>query len=255
MRDDVVFFTIAGDPVNLGYAQKMEKSFHHFHPDIRLEIFGEEEIKKANDPNIFYRATPLYGRILLEKYPLVIKIDADSVVTGKLDHIIDDKTYDVGCVLNWNRVDPPRYNFPLTVWDIPMQDYMNCGFVAMRSLPFVNQWWRLCLNPKFFNYRFREQDLLNIMYHYGDYSVKCFDHSNQWHGLVSKGEWLNFEKRGEEIFLPIVDKYPDAEKKIKVIHFAGGEIPDKMNFRKYFKGDVMQYLIDLTEGYVKKESA
>jgi hypothetical protein len=241
-----VFFTIAGDPQNLHYAKMMEASLKRFHPDIPLVVFGENEIKETKDPAIFYRATPVFGRILLDKYDLAIKIDADSIVTGNLDHVLKDETYDMGNVLNWNRVDQQMYQFPLTVWDIPIEKYMNCGLVAMRSLKLVEHWLKLCYSEKFDHYRFREQDLMNILYWYGNYNVKCFDWTNNWHGIISKGEWMNLELAGNEIVLPPVNGYPDETKTIKVIHMAGGQIPDKMNIQKLFKGEVQKRLLELT---------
>jgi hypothetical protein len=150
-------------------------------------------------------------------------------------------------VSNFNRVDQPKYDFPLTVWDVPIDNYMNCGFVAMRSKKLVEHWLKLCYSPHFEAYRFKEQDFMNILYHYGDYNVKCFDHSDKWHGLLSKGEWMNLKLRNNQIVLPVVNGYPDGEKIIKVIHMAGGEVPDKMNIRKLFTGDVQKRLLELTK--------
>jgi hypothetical protein len=246
-----VFFTIAGDPTNLHYAKMMEASLKKFHPDIPLVIFGEKEVKETNDPGIFYRATPVFGRMLLEKYDLAVKVDADSIITGNLDHILKDETYDMGNVLNWNRVDQKMYNFPLTVWDVPIEQYMNCGFVVMRSRQLVEHWLKLCYSDKFEHYRFREQDFMNIIFHYGNYNVKCFDWSNAWHGIVSKGEWLNFRLEGKELVLPPTDGYPTEKKVIKIIHMAGGQVPDKMNIKKLFKDDIAKYLTELTHEETK----
>lgn len=252
-HNKIIAFTLAGDPVNLGYADKMIKSFHHFHPDIEVKIYGEKEKLESGDGGFYYKATPLFGRLLLEKYDLAIKIDADSIITGSLEHIFEDETYDVGCVLNWNRVDQSKYPFPLTVWDIPIQDYMNCGFVAMRSMEFVEHWWKLASMPGLNRYRFAEQDLLNIVYHYGNYNVKCFDHSSIWHGLVSKGEWHNFKLIDNKLILPPTKQpdgnlYPSEIKEIKIIHWAGGNVPNKMNFNMGFSPEVGQFLKDLTGG-------
>lgn len=254
MQNRVCFFAVAGDPVNLEYARKMEASLKHFHPDIPLVIFGDKEVRETNDGGIFYRATPVFGRILLEKYDLVIKIDADSIVTGNLDHILNDDTYDLGCVSNFNLVDQKLYDFPLTVWDIPLEQYMNCGFVAMRSKEVVEHWLKLCYSPHFNTYRFKEQDLMNIIFHYGNYNVKCFDFSNRWHGLINKGHYINMLMDGDNVVINPNDGYPDEQKIVKVIHMAGGQIPDKMNLPKLFKGEVLTRLQELTK-YEQKETA
>jgi len=249
----VAFFTIAGDPVNLEYTKMMEASLKRFYPDIPLILFGDKEIKETNDGQIFYRATPVFARILLDKYDLVIKIDADSVITGNLDHILNDETYDMGNVLNYNRIDQALYPFPLTCLDIPIERYMNCGFVALRSKKLVEHWLKLCYSEHFNHYRFREQDLMNILYYYGNYNVKCFDDGNNWHGIISKGEWLKLKMESQNIVLPPVPGYTQEPKTIKVIHMAGGQVPDKMNFNKLFTGDVLTRLLELTD-YEQEET-
>lgn len=241
------FFTVA-DEDNIGYAKKMENSLKKFHPDAPLII---RDLAEVRDLSKFYRATPMIARELINEYDLVIKIDADSVVTGSLEHIINDESYDVGCVLNWNRKDPAY-----TVYDVPPMYYMNCGFVAMRSKEFIDHWWKLCHTPFFDNKRFREQDTLNMIYYFGNYKTKCFDQlSNQWHGLVSKSEWLGISKKGDELVVTPPrenssgDKgfwYDDKEKVVKVIHFGGGNVPNKMNFDIHFQPEVANYLKELT---------
>jgi hypothetical protein len=253
-KGKVVFFSIAGDDTNLGYAQMMVNSFRHFYPDIPMIIIGQKEVQATRDPHFYYRATPIIANQLLDHYELVVKIDADSLVVGNLDHILEDETYDMGNVLNWNRVDPGKYPFPLTVWDIPDTEYMNCGFVAMRSKELVEHWLKLCFDDKFLHYRFREQDLMNIIYYYGNYNVKCFDHGNKWHGLISVGEWMNLKMKGDELVLPVVDNYPNEEKTIKVLHVAGGQVPDKMNLHKRFKGEVLEHLIKLASGAYEQKA-
>jgi len=240
----IVFFTVV-DERNAPYAEMMFNSLKKFHPDVETITYTT---KDSDDPHMFYRQKPLFGRLLLEQgYDLVIGMDADQVVTGSLDHLFTDD-YDVGVVLNWNRVDPQKYNFPLTVWDIGNENYYNCGLVAMRSLKLVNHWWRICNRSNFVNYRFREQDLLNIICHYGDYDVKCFDHSSNWHGLVSSGEWLNFKLDGDRLYLPVVNNYPEEEKTIKVIHYAGGNVSRKMTFNKDFTPEIATHLKGLCHG-------
>jgi hypothetical protein len=63
----IVAFTIA-DEANKRHAEKLDKTFHHFHPDIELKVFGEADIKeKAN----YYRSTPLMAKKLIDSYDFV----------------------------------------------------------------------------------------------------------------------------------------------------------------------------------------
>lgn len=238
-----IAYTIAGDALNLRYAKMMEKSFHHFNPDIELVIYGPEEMEKIKDPNKFYKGTPLFARELLKDHDLVIKIDADTLFLGSIQHIIDNPMYDVGSVCNINRVDPQRYGM-VSIQGVGPQEYVNCGFVAMRSKEFVDRWWDLC-NSKFFDrFRYREQDLLNILFHFGGYKAINFDFSYpMWHGLVAKGEGIHAVLRDGKVFIPKgEDKYPDKDTQLIAYHFAGGQGEPKMDYQKVFPEEVIEFI-------------
>src|SRR3990167_7525207 len=179
----IVAFSIA-DGNNLSYFQKMEKSFHYFHPKIEMKLVGPPELASIlqKDNQFFYRATPAIGWNLLDQgYDVVVKIDADSVITGDISHTWKEK-FDIGVVNNSN---PREYEkYPVTVWNIHPLSYLNCGFVVMQSRLFVQHWLSLCASPHFLHYQMREQDLLNIMAFYmgreqggGPYNVKFLDAS------------------------------------------------------------------------------
>src|SRR3990167_5269435 len=152
----VVFYSIA-DNNNKKYADMMLNSLRKFHPDIPHVLIGQEELD--------------------------INIDADSIVTGDLNHIIEDTSYEVGGVLNNNLIDPP-----LGIFNIPPVFYLNAGFLAVRSPRFWSWWAKVNYTPFFDQFQYREQDVLNIIFHYGDLKTKIFDFSDKWHGLISKGQ-------------------------------------------------------------------
>lgn len=256
-----IAFSIA-DKNNLPFYQMMSKSFKRFHPDIELRLYGDKEIDEYNDKNFFYRSTPIIAKNLMEEgYELILKLDADQLILGKLD-VIFKGDYDVGTVLNINRVDPPRYGL-VSTYNIPPNRYMNCGLVAMTSKRFVDNWYKLCHSPLFNTLQYREQDILNILYHYGDYKVKCFDDYDAknnyyaWHGLVAKGEGPKMQIKDGKVVLPIgKDKYPDRELTIKAYHWAGGGNEPKMNYRIAFNEELISYidwiLSDSKEEYEQK---
>lgn len=250
MKLPVIAFTVA-DQNNLKHAEKMINSFHKFHPEIEVIIYNEKDI---GDPINYYRSTPMFARNLIKKYELVLKLDSDQFITGPLDYILKEN-YEIGCVMNYNRVDPKKFG-PVGVWDIMPQEYMNAGFVAMKSERFILNWWRLCNSAHFDNVQYKEQDLLNILIHYGDFKVECFDYPNKvknyhaWHGLVSKGEWSKMVMRDGKLILPKAqDNYPEEDKEIKVIHSAGGSQEKKIgdSYRLYFSDEVCDYM----EGLIK----
>lgn len=240
------FFTVA-DQNNLPYAEMLEKTLRKFH-DTEFQIFTEKKLKQFNipSPTIYYLATPVIAKHLFENgYECVIKIDADSLVLGSLDHILNDDMYDVGTVLNWNRVDPQRFGLVKLATIEPIE-YYNNGFVVMRNRQFVNEWFAQCFGIHFNRMPMREQGFLNILTHYGRFRVKCFDRSNMWHGLISKGEGLKMIIRDNQIVLPKgIDNYPNKDKTIKIIHWGGGSNEPKMNYRIYYSEPVIKYIDNL----------
>lgn len=243
---NIVAFTIA-DNNNLKYAKMLEKSFKYFHPDITFIIYGQEELDKITIPEKFYMATPLFAKKLIKDYDLVLKLDCDQLILGKLDYLFTHE-YDVGSVLNINRVDPPRYGL-VQGWGIAPNEYINNGLVAIQSKAFVEHWWKLC-NSKYFNrFTYREQDILNILFHFGNYKAVCFDNYDltenyfAWHGLVAKGETVRAVLKNGEIVIPRgEDGYPDREVKLKALHWAGGQGELKMDYQKCFNEEVIEYI-------------
>lgn len=247
------FFTIA-DKKNLKYYEMLRNSLVKFTSD-PLMLIDEEKVKQLGDPHFYYRATPIITKALFkEGYDVVCKLDADQVITGNLDHIWKGD-FDIAVVRNSNPREDKAY--PVRLLDIHPLSYANCGFVVMKSKAFVEHWLKLCMSPHFHNFQYREQDLLNIMIFYmgetfgGQYKVRFLDDEDSFHGLASKGYWPNIELKGKELVLPptpsATEMYPVKEKKIKVIHWAGGNQPGKMNFKLHFKPEVVKVL----EGLVK----
>ena len=237
-----IAFTIS-DNNNLKYAKDMEKTLRKFHSEEELPLLivsGDDLNKRlALDPFFFYRATPVIASELTD-YDVIIKIDADSFITGDLSDAWKTPS-DVSVVLNSNPKEATV--FPYTIWDIPMHEYVNCGFVVMKDKKFIEHWKKLCYSPHFGSYQMREQDLLNILVQYGDYDVELLDASEGFFGLASKGYWQYItEEKGRLILNPTEDGYPPVSKIIKVIHFAGGNDPSKGNYRIKFKPEVVKHI-------------
>lgn len=259
-----VFFA-ACDNNNFPYAVMFWNSMVKFHSPEKIDMIlyttenKKEELAKLpkgikiedltkilkDDPNFWYRQKPILMEPLLEKYELVVGFDVDQIVLGDLDYILETKDYDVGTVINWNRIDPQTYGY-VQFQGIQPPEYFNCGLVAVRSKKFVHHWRVLCFSPQFDRLQYREQDLLNVLCYYGNYNVRCFDIPDgvakyaAWHGLISKGEYMTAELRGNDIIIPKGQgdaPFPPEDMKLKVIHAGGGGQPNKMNFRTWFKDE------------------
>lgn len=269
-KKPVIIFTCA-DKNNFPYSVMMLNSLRKFHDWSAILVTDEKDPEKLKllpkdvevvdlvpylqkDPMFFYRQKPTIAEPLMKEYELVLGMDSDQIVMGDLSYILDTKDYDVGTVINWNRVDPETYG-TVQGWGINPIEYFNCGLVAMRSEKFVHHWNVLSFSEQFNRLQYREQDLLNILCYYGNYNVRCFDHGDgpanmsAWWGLISKGEWLRAENRMGEIIVPIGEgdtPFPEADKVLKVIHMAGGSQENKMNYKTKFSDEVsarIDYLV------------
>lgn len=233
------------DNNNLKYFEMMKNSLKKFDSKTDLILFGEKDIKVTNDQMIFYRATPYFAQKLFNAgYDEVCKLDADQIVTGNIDSIWEGE-FDVAVVNNSNPRELKTY--PVSVWDIHPLAYVNCGLVVMKNKEFVNHWFQLCYSDHFNNYQMKEQDLLNIMIYYGTYNLKFLDQGDSFYGLASKGYWPEIILKDKELILPANPEWNNTDKKIKVIHWAGGNSPDKMNFQIRFKPEVVEYLEEVTK--------
>src|SRR3990167_10581814 len=108
--------------------------------------------------------TPWFAKKLLQEYECVVRLDSDMIITGDISSCWEGD-FDVAVVQNGN----PReiasqigmMGKPVGVWDIrPLEDYVNCGFVVMKSEAFVDNWLKLCTQERTKIYQFYEQDFL-----------------------------------------------------------------------------------------------
>lgn len=248
MKQKICAFSIA-DPNNEKYLVKLRNSLRKFHTEEELpliEITGDKlRLATSRDKDFFYRATPITANALFDKYDIVIKIDADSVITAPINEAWEGE-FDVKVVLNSNPREFKKY--PVSVWDVhPINGYVNCGFVSMKNKAFVGHWMRLCHSLKFYNYQMREQDLLNIMIQYGDYNSVLLDNGDGFWGLASKGYEPDMILRDGKIMLPKNDEWNKIDKIVRVYHEAGGNVPNKLNFATRFQPEVAKFLNDLTK--------
>ena len=243
MGNKICAYSFADDK-HMPDAELMLKSFKKFCPDVEMKFYGQgylEKIHYERIPGFWYKSTSFFAKDLLKDYDLALQINADSIITGPLDDIFNNTVYDVACVMNNNRTDPP-----ITVFNVPANMYVNCGLVAMRSREFAEHWWDLCNRYYFEQFPMREQDLLNIMIHYGNYNIMNLDGADRWYGVVNRGEWMRFELKDGKLVCPPDPGYNLTEKQVCVIHAAGGDVR-KWNWNTQFTPEVVNYLKEVTK--------
>lgn len=247
----VVAFTVA-DKNNLPYYEMLKNSLRKFHSEkeLPLVLYTEKDITEKGD---YYKQKPLFASKLMDEYECAIGLDADQIILGDLSYIWTQKNYDIGTVLNTNREDPKKYGL-VQGWGIPHNEYFNCGLVAMRSKQFVNHWLSICNSRYFPRFQYGEQDIMNILAHFGGYKVKCFDQYDKinnyyaWHGLVFKGEEMRaILKDGKVILPPDYQGYPDRPLEMKVWHTAGGGNEKKLNYRIKFNEELIKHIDTLVK--------
>lgn len=262
MKKPIIAWSFAYSGRSLEYIKKMTNSLRKFHSEeeLPLIVYGADVYKTLTDENPLNnkRLAPLITRNLIKEYDTVLHLDADQIITGSLDRLIQMKDYDAAAPYNFNRVDPKRYGI-VKVWDIEPKDYFNIGTFLVRSEEFAEHWWSLCNSYHINNYQYHEQDLFNIVAHYGNYNIKRLDewdakeNYGAFYGLISKGEGLRMKVVNNELILPKADDgYPLHDTVIKIIHFAGGDQSiDKFNYKIFYNEEVNIFLDKLIDG--KKE--
>lgn len=213
-----VFFTVVDDRVYYpGGTHIMVNSFRRYHPDIDLVVYRQDMIDKIfKEKNInFYQAKPTFAKLLTKKYDLIVNIDCDHVITGRLDAILKGD-YDVACPWNFNDYENASFD------NITESMYLQAGIVASTSKKFWNRWEEM--NKDAMKYLRKENDILNLLV-YNDMpelKVKILDREYGYYGCKSLGRELEFyienDKlmcRGEQIF---------------AYHFARGSVFPKLNF-------------------------
>lgn len=215
---------------NVKFNMQFINSFNKFHPDIEIRFFPTD-----GSPDYYYRAKPIIACQLFEEgYEYVILADNDQIIIGSLNDILNDEDeFDVGVVLN----DP---SYPINLLD-GISPYFNNGLVLLKSHEFAKHWKRLCFTPHFKNFQFREQDLLNIMCSdYMNYKVKMIE-TEKLYGECAKPFWAQAYLEEGKIFIDT----QFGKKQLCIIHFGGGNTPDKGNYKIRFKPEVVAKIEEL----------
>lgn len=215
---------------NVKFNTMFMNSLRKFHPDVEVRFFPNPN---PTDLNYWYRSKPIIAsQLFSEGYEMVIGMDNDQIITGSLEKLLNDTDdYDVGVVRN----DP---SWPIRVWDLAHPQIYNNGLVILKSKEFAEHWKRLCLTSHFYFYQYREQDLLTLLASdYFNYKVKVLDTNENVYGEIAKPQWAQATLADGKIMV--------WNTQINVVHFGGGNTPDKGNYKIRFMPDVVGRIEEL----------
>jgi len=231
------FFTIVDDRFYYpAGAHVMVNSFRRFHPDIDLIVFRQDTIDKVfKEKGInFYQAKPTFAKLLTKEYDLIVNIDCDHVITGRLDSILKGD-YDVGAPWNFNDYENASFE------NITETMYLQAGIVASTSVKFWDTWEEA--NQNAMRYLRKENDILNLVVYnqMPQLKLKIFDKEKDYYGCKSLGREPEFRIednrlmcRGEQIF---------------AYHFARGNVFPKLHFDTMPLVDEVKHWLKDMSGY------
>jgi hypothetical protein len=245
----VVFSThVSDDWFDLVGAAKLIASARHFHPDVPFVVFRSREIEAAfaADPTVGWDTLiPALCRPLAWEYELVVHLDADSCIVATMDELMF-VDFEIAGVRNNNDYGKAGAGPGMTIGNIPIAEYVNCGLIAATRPDFWVE-WQVRNRTEAVGYADREQAVYNLIFHGGRYQTKILDPkgSNVYYGVANTygthsnwDSWAQVKVIGNGLFLD--------GRRIKVLHQAGGHFLPKLDFRKYFAADVCQFLKEIT---------
>jgi hypothetical protein len=232
-----VFFTLVSDSYYYAIGTpKFINSFVRFHPDIDLIVFRDDIINKVfKEKKInFYMAKPTFAKMLTDKYDLVVNIDADTVITDRLEVVLKGD-YEVGCPWNYNLYENMSFE------NITEKMYLQGGMVASTSKKFWDDWEKQ--NKGAMKYIGQENHVMNkVIYGEGvkpKYNLKIFDKDYGYMGCKSLGL--------EERFYVSDGKLWCNKEPVWAYHWAKGAVFPKLEYSRLpFSWEVQRYLEDVS---------
>jgi len=232
MKEKIVFYTYVSDAYYEGIGTpKLINSFKKFHPDIELVVFRQDTIAKVFEKGLYFEnAKPTFAKLLTDDYGLIVSVDADTIITARLDEVLKND-YEVGSVVQLCKISQPN------IENVTATMYVQAGFVASRNKLFWDKWE--VANKDSEKYIYKEQDILNLVW-YNDPDVcqmkrKIFDKDKDYYGTKSLGKESQFYIEGSKLMC--------KGERVFCYHNARGHYMPKLQFNQLgFTAEVIQYL-------------
>lgn len=227
-----VFFTMISD--NYYYpsgAHILINSFKKFHPDIDLIVYRQDMIDKVFKETKcnWFTAKPVFAKLLMDKYDLVVNIDSDHIITGKLTEILKGD-YDVACPWNFNDYENASFE------NITEEMYLQAGIVASTSKKFWRTWDKA--NKDAMDYPRKENDILNLVIYnqMPGLKLKILDKKKDYYGCKSLNREAQFYIKDDKLML--------RKEQVLAYHFARGNMFPKLDFPNMpFVDEVKKWLM------------
>lgn len=229
-----VFFTIVSDDYYYpSGTPQFINSFKIFHPDIDLVVFRQDIIDKvfAEKKGLnFYNAKPTFAKLLTPHFDLVVNIDADSIVLGRLTEILKGD-YEVGGVMNLNDYENRSID------NVNEKMFLNAGLIASTNKKFWDIWEKA--NEDAMKYVCKENDVMNLVIYNNPevkkMDLKVFDKEKDYYGCKSLDREKEFYTKDEKVMC--------RDERVFVYHNAKGADFPKLNFSTMgFPPDVVSYM-------------
>lgn len=239
------FFTFLTDSYReLIQYDLFEKSIKHFHPEIPLIVFRDNDINELRkiQPSLdLFKAKATAAKTLYNDYDLVINIDADHFIFDRLDEILEND-YDVAAPSNYNlyeNVSISLKSYRSNVYDVvPEKTYIQAGLIASSNKLFWDTYETVCMKHAD-GMTCRDNDILNLIIQFGNFNFKLLDgdydvfspHRKAFYGCSS----LNLENQ-----ITIMDNKPCINGvPVKAYHVAKGGGKPKLH--EIFNPDVVEW--------------
>lgn len=226
-------------------ALPLKKSFHYFHPDLPFRIITGEEVQEvfcADQNHNIRHAKPFILERYVREYGTVILLDADQLIVGPLDELLNTdwelcgvrSNDDLGISRPVGEFSTPR---------IPWQQYLNCGLCGISSLSAIQLWqqYNKTLAPHMGD---AEQGTWNEVFYSGQFNSVLLDpvDADVIYGTAANyAHWRYMDYREGKIWLDLIN-HP---KWVKILHRAGvggiGSPYDKFH-SQFFKPEVYAFI-------------
>jgi hypothetical protein len=200
---------------------RMIKSLTHFHPDVNLETVKRDDYLKLSLTTWGY---PILELPLFKRYETVTHLDADVIIVDKIDELWNPKASDFRA--GRNNTDNKRCAkfVGVTLPDIGWDVYVNAGIHSCSNPAFMEEWLTFS-QEHIHEYRFGENDTMNVIFHNGKYKTKILDPVDQpvlWGTSLVEGRRTYWDIWKKIIIAPEGDHLELNGKRIKLLHMAGG---------------------------------